>query len=183
MTLFGSDIDNAVQLQETSDTSVRLINAIGVTRTRGSELRLRYRHEGFSLTGSYVIVDATETDPTTGLRRDMPDTPKHTGGLVAMWEEEGKGRLGFEAYYTGRQTLEDNPYRTEGKPYWELGAMGEVKLGRVSLFLNLENLLNVRQTRHDPLVRPRRAPDGRWTVDAWQPTEGFTANAGVRLRF
>nr|WP_303657402.1 TonB-dependent receptor [Asticcacaulis aquaticus] len=183
MTLFGSDIDNAVQLQETSDTSVRLINAIGVTRTRGSELRLRYRHEAFSLTGSYVIVDATETDPATGLRRDMPDTPKHTGGLVAMWEEHGKGRIGLEAYYTGRQILEDNPYRTESKPYWELGAMGEVKLGKVSLFLNLENLLNVRQTKHDPLVRPRRAPDGRWTVDAWQPTEGFTANAGLRVRF
>ena len=35
----------------------------------------------------------------------------------------------------------------------------------------------------DPLVRPNRAPDGLWTVDAWAPLEGFVANAGVRIRF
>ncbi|MDC7682182.1 TonB-dependent receptor [Asticcacaulis sp. BYS171W] len=183
VTLFGSDIDDAVQLQETSATSVRLINAQGVTRTRGSELRLRYKWDAFSVTGSYVYVDATETDPSNGLRRDMPNTPKHTGGIVAMWEEHGKGRLGFEAYYTGKQMLEDNLYRTESKPYWELGAMGEMVFGKVSLFLNAENLLNVRQTKHNPILRPHRAADGRWTVDAWAPTEGFTLNGGVRLRF
>jgi iron complex outermembrane receptor protein len=33
------------------------------------------------------------------------------------------------------------------------------------------------------LVRPTRAPDGRWTVDAWAPTEGFIVNGGVRLSF
>jgi iron complex outermembrane receptor protein len=50
------------------------------------------------------------------------------------------------------------------------------------LFLNAENLLNVRQTRWDPLVRPTRASDGRWTVDAWAPTDGFVLNGGVRLK-
>ena len=49
------------------------------------------------------------------------------------------------------------------------------------MFINLENILNVRQTKYDPMVE--RAPDGRWTVDAWAPTDGFVANAGVRLRF
>ena len=56
-------------------------------------------------------------------------------------------------------------------------------LGNVRLFVNAENLLGVRQTRYDPLVRPTRAPDGRWTVDAWAPTEGFIVNGGVRLSF
>ena len=56
-------------------------------------------------------------------------------------------------------------------------------LGRYRLFLNLENLLDVRQTREDSLLRPTRAPDGRWTVDAWSPLEGFIANAGVRIGF
>ena len=52
----------------------------------------------------------------------------------------------------------------------------------MSLFANAENLLNIRQSRYDPLLLPQRATDGRWTVDAWAPLEGFILNAGVRLR-
>ncbi len=61
--------------------------------------------------------------------------------------------------------------------------LGEVALGQVSLFANAENLLDVRQTRYDPLLLPARAPSGEWTTDAWAPLEGFTFNGGVRLRF
>ena len=61
--------------------------------------------------------------------------------------------------------------------------MGEIIFGDVSVFLNLENLLNVRQTKYDRMVRPARTPDGQWTVDAWAPTEGFVVNGGVRLKF
>ena len=37
--------------------------------------------------------------------------------------------------------------------------------------------------KYDPLIRPTGAPDGRWTVDAWAPTDGFTVNGGIRLSF
>lgn len=181
VTLFGSDIDDAVQLFEVDADTVRLVNADGVTRTRGAELLLRYRWDSFTVTGSYVHVDADEPDPQTGVRRTLPLTPQQTAGMVAMWEEEGVGRVGFEMYYTGEQDLDDNPFRTVSEPYVEMGLLGEVVLGDFRVFVNLENLLGVRQTRHDPLVRPTRAPDGGWTVDAWQPLDGFTVNAGVRV--
>lgn len=183
LTLFGSDIDDAVRLQVAGPDRVRLINSPGVTRTRGVEALARWRQGPFVVTGSYLYVDASELDEAGTGRRAVPLTPRHSAGFVAMWEDHDRGRLGFEAYYTGRQPLEDDPYRDEGKPYLELGLLGEVVLGRFSVFLNLENLLNVRQTREDRLVRPARAPDGRWTVDAWAPLEGFVANAGVRIRF
>jgi outer membrane receptor for ferrienterochelin and colicins len=100
-----------------------------------------------------------------------------------MWEDHDRGLLGVEAYYTGRQTLDDNPFRDRGRPHVHLGVLGELQREGWSVFLNAENLLNVRQTRYDPLVRPDRAPDGRWTVDAWAPLEGFvTVNGGVRIR-
>ncbi len=51
----------------------------------------------------------------------MPLTPRHTAGLIGMWEEHDTGRIGIEAYYTGRQALEDNPYRTRSKPYCTSG--------------------------------------------------------------
>jgi len=183
VTLFASDIDNAVQLQTVDADSVRLVNAAGTTRTRGGEFMLRYRWQSFSVTGSYVFVDASEPDPSGTGGRTTPRTPRHTAGLVGMWEEHGKGRIGIEAYYTGRQQLDDNPYRTRSRPYFELGALAEMVLGKVSLFVNAENILNIRQTKYDPLRLPARAPDGRWTVDAWGPTDGFVINGGVRFKF
>ena len=184
LTLFASDIDDAVRLEDVAADRVRLVNVPGVTRTRGAEALARWRRGDFGVTGSYVYVDATEPGLSGAGRRAIPLTPPHSAALVAVWEQHDRGRIGFEAYYTGRQALEDNPYRSESRPYVELGALAEwtVREG-VRVFLNLENLLDVRQTKDDPLLLPRRTADGRWAVDAWAPLEGFTANAGVRLRF
>lgn len=183
VTLFASNIDNATRLAPIAADRVRLVNVEGQTRIRGSELLLRYRRNAFTVTGSYVFVDATEPDEAGTGRRRVPLTPRHTAGMVAMWEEHGRGRIGVEAYYTGEQALDDNPYRTESRPYLHVGVLGEIVLGPVSLFANAENILGVRQTRYDPLLLPQRAPSGQWTVDMWAPAEGFVLNAGVRLRF
>ncbi len=183
VTLFASNIDKATRLETVAADRVRLVNVDGETRIRGSELLLRYRWDAFSITGSYVYVDATEPGELGAGRKPVPLTPRHTAGAVAIWEQHGKGRIGIEAYYTGRQSLEDNPFRSKGRPYLHLGVLGEIVLGKVSLFANAENILGVRQTRYDPLLLPERAPDGRWTVDVWAPAEGFILNAGMRLRF
>lgn len=187
VTFFGSDMRNTARLEivDPSPASgrVRLVNVAGTTRIRGAELLLRYRWQAFTVTGSYLYVDASEPMPGAVGGQQVPLTPRHSAGMVALWERHGFGRIGVEAYYTGRQPLEDDPFRTESRPYVELGMMGEIVLGKIRLFVNAENLLNVRQTRYDPLVRPTRAPDGRWTVDAWAPTDGFTVNGGIRLSF
>lgn len=183
LTLFGSNIHDAVRLDNDGVDRVRLDNIAGTTRTRGAELLLRYRWEDFSLTGSYVYVDATEPDPSGVGRRLVPLTPRHSGGLTGSWEKEGMGKIGLEAFYTGNQSLENNPYRTRGRPYFQLGAMGQLILGRISLFVNAENLLDVRQTKYDPLLLSQRAPDGSWTVDAWAPLEGRLINGGIRFKF
>jgi iron complex outermembrane receptor protein len=118
------------------------------------------------------------------MRLEVPLTPRHASGVVAMWEREGVGRAGVEFYYTGRQRLDNNPYRTDSVAYPYLGFMAEKRIGsRLRLFINAENLTDRRQTRFDSLVRPSRNVDGRWTVDAWAPLEGRTANAGFRWSF
>ena len=180
LTFFASDIDDAVRLENLGPNRVQMVNVVGTTRTRGLEALFRWRHEPFVVTASYLYTDARESDPGGG-DRSVPLTPRHSAGLVAFWEVEGKARIGFEVYYTGTQSLEDNPYRLEGDPYFETGLLAEITRGRYKFFINLENILNVRQTRDDLLVRPTRTADGRWTVDAWAPLEGFVANAGVRI--
>ena len=51
------------------------------------------------------------------------------------------------------------------------------------LFVNAENLGDVRQTRHDSLLRRAPGADGRWTVDAWAPLDGRVLNGGLRVHF
>jgi iron complex outermembrane receptor protein len=117
------------------------------------------------------------------VREDVPLTPRHSAGVVGMWERENVWRVGVEWYYTGVQRLEENPYRDRSEPYFVVGVLGEKQFGRLRLFVNGENLTDVRQTRWNPLIRPTRAGDGRWTVDAWAPLEGRTVNGGMRVRF
>jgi iron complex outermembrane receptor protein len=151
------------------------------TTNVGLELLGTLRRAPFALTATYTYVRARET--IDGVQENVPLTPRHSAGIVGMWEKEDAGRVGLEWYYTGRQALEENPYRTVSEPYVILGLLAEQQFGRVRLFVNGENLIGVRQTRWDPLLRPTRAPDGRWTVDAWAPLEGRNVNGGLRVRF
>ena len=79
-------------------------------------------------------------------RVESPLTPRHSLGIVGMWEREDVGRVGIEYYFTGRQRLESNPYRSRSERYSILGMLAERKVGRVKVFINAENLTNVRQT-------------------------------------
>lgn len=189
LTLFGSNVDNVTRVEAFSSNNdatfdrIKLVNTEGETKIRGSEVLLRYRWQDVKLTASYLYLDATEESPTGNSRRQIALTPKHSAGFVAMWEQHGNFRAGFEAYYTGTQRVNDNPYINESNPYWHLGLMGEMTFGRFSWFINLENLLDVQQTDEHPLLLPARASSGQWTTDIWSRNDGFIANAGVRIKF
>ncbi|MBW3554068.1 MAG: TonB-dependent receptor [Gemmatimonadetes bacterium] len=180
-TLFGSEVRDPLMARPSGDSRLQLFNASGSIRTYGADLLARFHEEPFHLTATYTHTRSTEQDPETGDRREVPLTPRHAAGAVGMWEAEDEGRVGVELYYTGRQELENNPYRDVSRPYLVVGFLVERRLGSARLFLNAENLLDARQTRFDPLLLPFRAEEGRWTTDAWAPLEGRTFNAGVRL--
>jgi outer membrane receptor for ferrienterochelin and colicins len=182
-TLFGSEIRDPLIVRRFGDGRIELVNAAGPTRTYGTDLLLRTHEEPFHLTVAYTYTRSREQDPTTGSRREVPMTPRHAAGLVGMWEAEGSGRAGVELYATGRQEVDENPYRSMTPPYLVIGVFGERRVGRARPFVNVENLLDRRQTRHDPLLLPARSPEGRWTTDVWAPLEGRTFNAGVRVEF
>lgn len=189
MTLFASNIDNVTELDlingadEFSEKQVRIVNVMGESEIRGAELLLRYKWQGIKFTGSYLYTDATKEAEFGFGRKPLALTPEHSAGLVIMWEEHGSHLLGFEAYYTGTQELENNPYRNRSEAYWHLGLLGQITIGKISYFVNAENLLNVRQTENESLLLPQQAPSGRWTTDIWSRNDGFTVNAGLRFQF
>ena len=189
MTIFTSAIDNVTELvaiDEMNDASgkqVRIVNTAGESEISGAELLLRYRWRDIKFTGSYLYTNGTKNNDSGVGRVPLALTPQHSAGFVAMWEEHGSHLVGFEAYYTGTQALENNPYRDRSEAYWHLGLLGQITIGKISLFVNAENLLNVRQTKVDSLVLPEQAPSGRWTTDIWSRNDGFTINAGLRFQF
>jgi iron complex outermembrane receptor protein len=178
LTLFGSRIHHPIDVDRSR--GLVLTNLPEPTTNTGVELLGTVRHEPYALTATYTHVRSREREG--GVLEDAPLTPRHSAGVVGMWEREDVGRVGVEFYYTGIQRLEENPYRERSRPYVIIGLLAERQLGWIRLFVNGENLTGVRQTRWDPLLRPR-APDGRWTVDAWAPLEGRNVNGGIRLRF
>jgi iron complex outermembrane receptor protein len=176
-TVFASIVNDAVRVER--EDRYELFNADGPVDTAGLELLATYRRAPFALTGTYTFVSSRETDD--GVRVDAPLTPRHSAGIVGMWEEEDAGRVGIECYVTGPQRLEANPYRDRSETYVILGFLAERRLGPVRLFLNAENVTGVRQTKWNPMVRPSQGVDGRWTVDAWAPLDGRVFNGGIRL--
>jgi iron complex outermembrane receptor protein len=178
-TLFGSRVRHPLDVDRSA--GLLLTNLPDPTTNVGVELLGTARHEPYALTATYTYVRSSELEH--GVRQDIPLTPRHSAGVVAMWEREEVGRVGVELYYTGTQQLEENPFRRRSRPYVIVGLLAERQFGWFRLFINGENLTGVRQTRWDPLIRPMRAPDGRWTVDAWAPLEGRNINGGIRVQF
>jgi iron complex outermembrane receptor protein len=190
-TLFASRVTNPLETMREPGTTtsgasrLALVNAPLATNTSGVELLARWLYDDARITASYAYTNASAWDAESSAltRADVPLTPRHTAGLVASLEKEEDRRFGLELYYTGSQRLKDNPYRTESKPYVVLGLLGEKWIGKLRVFVNAENLLDVRQTRIDPLVLPTRGDGGRWTTDVWSFLDGRTFNAGVRSAF
>lgn len=178
-TFFGSTVRNPIHVSR--DSRYEITNSVAPVRNKGLELLSTLRKARVSATASYTYVRARETEVDKVM--DAPLTPHHSFGVTGVWEKENSGRIGLEFYYTGQQRLEQNPYRTNSKAYISVGFLVERKLGPIRVFLNAENLNDARQTRWNSLLRPDRAVDGRWTVDAWAPLDGRVFNGGVRWRF
>jgi len=178
-TFFASRVSDPVLVDR--DDRYALFNGTADTTNIGAEVLGTVRAGSYVATGTYAYVRARET--ADGVRQDVALTPRHSAGLVGMWEDEDVGRVGLEIYYTGTQRLEVNPYRAESRPYVSVGLLVEKRVGRARVFVNLENVGDARQTRWDPVVRPSQGVDGRWTVDAWAPLDGRVVNAGVRVGF
>jgi iron complex outermembrane receptor protein len=186
VTGYASMIRHAIQLADAEDGSGQgiLVNASGDTRIGGIEAAAIWRFGGVGkFLGTYGYSRGTRPDATSGTREAMPLTPRHRVGGDLMFEKPGVYRWGVEGTWYGEQALDDNPYRTRSKPYVYTMAIVVRQLGPVEAVANFENLLNVRQTDTDPLVRPTMGTGGRWTTDLWAPVEGFMANVALRYRW
>jgi iron complex outermembrane receptor protein len=160
---------------------VALVNGPGALRTWGGEVFAVFSMEPIIATAYVSFTRSRELSPETGLARELPLTPGTAAGIDLAYEEDETGTyIAGEAFYTGRQALDNDPFRQFSAPYATVGLLASQRIGRATAFVNVENLTDVRLSRYEPIIRPSPGEGGRLTVDAWAPLEGRLLNIGVR---
>jgi iron complex outermembrane receptor protein len=185
LTVFRSTIEDPAQVDRATYTLRTEQESI---KSTGFEILGSLRRSAFSLQATYMLAetrelyDLSQIDPFLGPAPPLPLTPRHSGRLLAA-AEGSRGSVAVEVLFTGSQRLENNPYRSTSEAYTTTNLLGEYRFGKWGVFVNADNLTDVRQTNWDPIQRPSRDIDGRWTVDAWAPLRGRVINFGIRAKF
>ncbi len=181
---FLTRLDDALLADEDSLNAgvVFLRNANGATQSAGGELSARLTYGHLKLSLGYTYLYATQGD--NGHRSEIELNPRHSFGIVAIWEDhEGQLKMGLENYWTGEQRLTRNPFRSTSPAYWITGFIAEKGFGNFRLFINLENIFDTRQTRYEPVVLGDVASGTIRTLSVYAPLEGRCINGGIRYVF
>jgi iron complex outermembrane receptor protein/outer membrane receptor for ferrienterochelin and colicins len=101
------------------------------------------------LFAGYTFTDA-KAEYLTG-NQTLPLLPKSRINSALLLEREGSFKAGLEAYYSSSQFL-SNRFKTEA--FSVFGIFAEKTFGRMTLFVNAENITDTRQSRFGPVVFP-----------------------------
>jgi outer membrane receptor protein involved in Fe transport len=177
--VFTSAIHDPLEVVPATGDKLELVNGSGPRRVPGTEILIGYAERALEAIASWTYLNATEA-PAPDVPRDVPLVPRDTASLDGILESDKLGRIGLELEYTGRQALEDDPYRNVAPGYVELNALAEIRFGEIGVFLNALNLTNVRQSEFDPPLRPTPGLGGDPITPVWAPLVGRLFNVGVR---
>jgi len=145
--------------------------------SRGAEINAVWRWDDFKIFLDYTYADVEED--TVGGVESAPLVPKDRLNNVFVYEREDDIRIGFEAYYYGRQELTSG---AKSRDYWIFGLMIEKMFSdKFSLFINFENFTDTRQTRYGSINSGALASP--IFADIFAPLDGYGANGGIKLRF
>lgn len=173
---FYTRIDEPAVLSsiETFPITYEYVTLPGHLDTRGAETNIRFTYDHYKLFIGYTFVDARTYNGKN--LAEFVLTPKHKLGIVLIYEKHGDFRIGFEAYYTGKQKLSTEETTRD---YWINGLMMEKRFGKISIFLNFENFLDTRQSKFGPMYIG--SPSNPEFVEIYAPTDGRIINGGVKV--
>jgi len=152
-------------------------NAAAPVTARGFETNLRLAVEGLQFFTAYTLTDTRQTYDL-GQPAELPFVSRHRLVLTTVYEQEKSFRLGLEGTYNGPQYLGEGA--RQGRGFWLLGVLGEkIFAPHFSVVLNVENFLDVRQTRFEPVVLgPPAAPTFR---PLYAPLDGVVGNVALKI--
>ncbi len=147
----------------------------GFIDTKGIETNVKLTIGDLRIFTGYTIADVKQHFGNEV--SSYPLVAKHRLNNILMYEIEESLRIGLEAYYFSPQRLNDG---LTGKQYWIFGLMAEKMWEKFSVFINLENITDTRQTRFDTIFTgPVSDPVFR---DIYAPVDGFVINGGIKIR-
>lgn len=172
---FFTKLNRPLILTTSGPSDLQFVNANGHLDTKGLETNLRFKYRAIKLFLGYTYADVNTH--FNQVKNWYALSARHRLNNVLMIEKEGSYKIGFEAYYFSKQKLNDGAV---GRDYWTFGLMGEKTWEHYSLFINLENFTDTRQTRFDTIFSGTvQNPVFR---DIYAPTDGFVLNGGVKVR-
>lgn len=173
---FYTTISDPITLRQTAFLGYRFRNESSPVISKGVESNVRLGYGIAKLFFGYTLTDA-KAGYLTGTRR-LTLLPKHKVNSSLVFEKHESFKFGAEFYFAGRQTLDD---RSLTRSTAEVGIFGEKTFGKISLFINGENLTDVRQGKYGPVViAPHTNPT---FADVYTHLEGRVFNGGVKVRF
>lgn len=173
---FYTEITDPLVLQSDGKGFYFFYNADESVKSRGFETNAKFTYDIAKLFLGYTFTDA-KAEYLTG-NQFLRLTPKHKINSALLFEKAENFKAGIEAYYTGAQFLSDG-FKT--KTYTEVGVFAEKTFGRYSLFVNGENLTNIRQSRFTQVVFP---PHQNPTFsEIYTHVEGRIFNGGIKIKF
>lgn len=173
--LFYTRINSPILLTPVTGGNLGYAQPSGNLDTKGMETNAKITLSDFKLFVGYTYADVNQQ--TGGTSTAYPLVSKHRLNNVLMYELEDQWKIGLEAYYFSKQKLNDGAL---GKSYWTTGFMAEKLWERFSVFVNLENFSNTRQTKFDTIYTGTITnPVFR---DIYAPVDGFVVNGGIKFK-
>ncbi|HQU86316.1 MAG TPA: TonB-dependent receptor, partial [Pyrinomonadaceae bacterium] len=172
---FYTQIDDPLVLESDSNGIYRFSNSLQPIKSAGTETNVRFQYSIAKLFIGYTYTNA-KAKYLSG-NQILPLLPKHRINSALIFEEHENFKTGIEAYFSGNQYL-SNGFRT--KAFTEIGVFAEKTFGKFSLFINGENLTDVRQNKFGQVVFP---PHQNPTFsEIYTHTEGRIFNGGIKIR-
>ncbi len=149
-------------------------NSIVPLEAKGFDTNMDLTLGDLELFADYTFTDAYMNYKSE--KRFLELTPKNKLNLTLTYEQEDDWRTGVEAFYTGSELLNGGAYSPD---YWLIGVMFEKMFDNFSIVGNVENLLDVRQTKFEKIVIP---PYSNPTFkQLYAPLDGMVANIAVKI--
>ena len=172
---FYTYLKNPLELQAANSNQWQFNNIDGHMDSKGAETNMKISYKDFSLFFGYTYIDAKIKENDRTYQKTL--TPKHKINSVLMYEIEDKWKIGLEAYYTGKQKLNDGK---TGQGYLICGLMMQRIWEKFSIYANFENFTDRRQTRFDSIYTGSMTnPEFR---DIYAPLDGFVINGGIKFK-
>jgi len=98
----------------------------------------------------YIDYNYLNTKKTYENNAPLELTPQNRLTTTLAYEDEDNGwKIGLEAFYFGKQHLQNT---NKSPDYWLLGASAQKTFENFTIALNIENILDIRQTRYENII-------------------------------